>query len=378
MRRSFPIVLTLLLGCGGAIREAESLVEDGALADAERVLTAEIAEHPANLEAVLLRGDVRLRQRRFDDAAADFVMLRGMPKWRKRIAASYWEIAQSARDDETRSLCAVQAAKENPDLTQRSCELLRDTIRERSPEVSHSLLAAAASIGYACSSKCTADLASSMRAENDAGRIVRMARTAAEAEPKAAPAMAAAMLDAAERFGRQRQNDALLLVREALILDRSLEPDRRVTAVRGRVDTWQAPPPARRRFLEGTELEVTAQALGIVGAAIHQYFDYHRRLPPSGTMATLERHLVPHFLSQPYTDGWGGMIHYAAEGWRFRVVSAGVDGRVSPESLDLRRAPRGVVDDYGADVIWQGGVVQAPVIESPSPWPSPRMAGRGD
>ncbi|MGZ8868411.1 MAG: hypothetical protein ACXW2P_08705, partial [Thermoanaerobaculia bacterium] len=65
---------------------------------------------------------------------------------------------------------------------------------------------------------------------------------------------------------------------------------------------------------------------------------------------------------QVWYDGWGTELQLVrGAGGIARLVSAGEDRVISPESLNLGFGGRGLSDVYGADVIWDSGsLIQAP------------------
>ena len=96
----------------------------------------------------------------------------------------------------------------------------------------------------------------------------------------------------------------------------------------------------------------TVADLQTLAVAVEAYATDENEYPPTSDLDQLAKKVVPTYLrSMVRTDGWGKDYIYISDKRNYRILSAGPDGRLSPDSQQL-----GVVKgDFGDDLIFENG-----------------------
>ncbi|HSP16296.1 MAG TPA: hypothetical protein VLV78_16230 [Thermoanaerobaculia bacterium] len=365
------LLVILATGCDHATGRAERLIDRGELAEADRVLVAELTEHPTNLEAHFLLGKVRLLRNHPEDAAKEFGVVQASPDYRKRVAEVYWRTAGSrtAQGDPAMGVnCLRRAVQLDTDLAQPACieglTIARRLLVQGGDDV-HDVVAGTAALDTHCRRKAISFVESAIRDSDrtlDPGFANSLAGTAMKIDPDASRLIAAAMRDRASSVSDRDPDTSLALLKNALAVDRSIDSDSETRALRAQFAT--RPPLASGVY--GLQerldpLDATLLAVSSVGWAVFAYAEDYGELPDANDIYALQRFIVPRYLTSMPTDGWGTALVYVHHGWQVRVISAGSDRNLTPQSTDLSVAPRGMLDPGGGDIIWEdGAIVQRP------------------
>lgn len=177
---ALALVAGLLCSCGeDRMEHARELMKDGQIAVAERVLVEEQKDRPGDLEVRMLLGEVYVKRRKVELAAAMFEVFLTMPKYAPRVAAIYEsEIAGTQADLDVFANYALQTARFDPARAANSCNsLLTETRRRRHDEAWELLATTASQVSEDCRSKTRAMLTTWMLREGDQrSRVAAMAR----------------------------------------------------------------------------------------------------------------------------------------------------------------------------------------------------------
>jgi hypothetical protein len=369
------LLLIAVAGCHRVTGHAADLIDRGELAEADRILVTELNEHPTNLEAHFLLGKVRLLRNHPADAAAEFKLVEVSPDYRTRVADVYWRTASSPQLENEAVLvghCLERAVKLESDLRAPACIRALTIARRflmRGDDV-RGILTAGASLDTHCKTKALSFAESAIR-DNDRALDPEFAKslgaTAVIIDQASSLRIASAMRDRAATLSRRDPDTALALLKNALATDWSIDNDPSTRALRAQFTT--GPPLVASgssvSFVARSPLEATLAALESTGWAIMTYAEDAGEFPPAGDLEVLRRKLVPRYLSALPYDGWGSALVYARSGWDIRLISAGSDHILTPQSIDFTVAPRGLLDPGGGDIIWEdGAIVQRPAEDT--------------
>ncbi|MGZ8830793.1 MAG: hypothetical protein ACXW2Q_10520, partial [Thermoanaerobaculia bacterium] len=306
----------LVSGCKGPVSKAEALIKRGAVTEAERVLIAELAKNPRNLDARIILGRVYLLQHRDGEASAILDPLATTPQLTIRIAREYHQAAinlSTPLSSSDMASYAVKAARLDPSLQREACQTLLKYLRG-SRDNWRSVTAESIHIGDDCrqsmvelmkswidqADPTTADLAD-IEAIGVGGR-----RLDAQTE------LARAVRDLATRASNDRRRAARILD-VASRIDQSIDAERETASLRekvvGTVAVASASFPSTN--FAGSPLEVTKRTMQAIGSAMSRYASVNRRYPPASSASELVAAVRQYArLDIPSWDGWGAGFEY--------------------------------------------------------------------
>lgn len=110
----------------------------------------------------------------------------------------------------------------------------------------------------------------------------------------------------------------------------------------------------------------TAAEMRSIATAAEAYATDHNRYPAARDLTELNQFLTPTYLRRlPETDAWGTPFLYlsTSDGRQYRIVSAGADRKIDPESQQatmffIKQTRPTLTDDPNADLIFQDGSFQ--------------------